>query len=151
MSKLKVVAAFAALLMVAVIGTVVITSAKSIETGAGDIKTPKLLAKTNEQRIEFLKQFGWEVDAEPVEVVEVVIPTEFDDVYEKYNIIQKKQGFDLTGFKGKRMKRWTYTVKNYPDKKDNVRANILVLDGKVAGGDVCSVELNGFMHGFDLN
>lgn len=27
-------------------------------------------------------------------------------------------------------------------------ANLLVLDGRVIGGDICSVELNGFIHGF---
>ena len=43
-------------------------------------------------------------------------------------------------------------MKNYPgyENKDGViRANILVYDGRVIGGDVCSVELDGFMHGFE--
>ena len=31
----------------------------------------------------------------------------------------------------------------------SIRANLLVYDGVVIGGDVCSVALDGFMHGFE--
>ena len=43
-------------------------------------------------------------------------------------------------------------MKNYPgyENKDGVvRANLLVYEGRVIGGDVCSVELDGFMQGFE--
>ena len=33
---------------------------------------------------------------------------------------------------------------------DVIELNMLILDGMVIGGDVCSTELGGFMHGFDL-
>ena len=105
-------------------------------------------ASTMEERIEFLNAFGWEVNTNPVEVKEVIIPLEFTDVYTNYNAIQKKQGFDLETYKGKRVKLWTYAVKNYPNQSD-VYANLLVYDGNVIGGDICSVELDGFMHGFN--
>lgn len=98
----------------------------------------------------FVSQYGWEVNEEPVEVQEVIIPQEFDDTYTAYNEIQKAQGFDLTVYAGLRAKRWTYTVENYTgyENKDCIHVNILVYDGLVIGGDVCSVELDGFMHGF---
>ena len=107
---------------------------------------------TNDERGNFISQFGWEIDTDPIEVEEVLIPNEFTDVYKNYNEIQKKQKLDLEKYKGMRVKRWTYAVKNYPgyENKDGViRANILVYDGRVIGGDVCSVELDGFMHGFE--
>lgn len=109
-----------------------------------------LKASTAEERIAFLAQFGWSVDEEPLEVKEIIIPAEFDDVYENYNAIQKEQGFDLTAYCSQRVKKWTYKVKNYPGYEDSdcIRATLLVSDGKVIGGDVCSVELDGFMHGF---
>ena len=109
-----------------------------------------LNAETNEERLQFISQFGWDVDTEPVEVREVIIPTEFDDTYTNYNKIQKEQGFDLLQHTGERAKRWSYTVKNYKgyENKKCIMANILVLDGKIIGGDICSVELDGFMHGF---
>ncbi len=105
-------------------------------------------AENAEQRENFAEQFGWEIDSEPVEVREVVIPSQFGDVYEKYNQIQLEQGFDLTEHKGERVKRWTYRVTNYPNVVDDVYINILIREGKVIGGDVCSTALDGFMHGF---
>lgn len=109
-------------------------------------------AANAEQRVAFLSQFGWNVTEDPIEVAEVLIPETFDDVYEKYNVIQKEQELDLTPYRGKRVKRWTYEILNYPGYDSDckcIRANLLVYDGLVIGGDVCSVELDGFMHGFD--
>lgn len=102
------------------------------------------------QVLSFISSYGWEVDEEPDEVREVIIPAEFDDVYENYNAIQLKQGYDLRNYAGERVKRWTYTVRNYPDYTDTdcIKINVLVFDGEVIGGDVCSVRLDGFMHGF---
>lgn len=121
----------------------------------GDSETSLLLqkgysldAENAEQRESFATQFGWQIDSEPVEVREVVIPTSFSDVYENYNQIQLSQGFDLAEHKGERAKRWTYRVTNYPNTSDIVYINILVQSGKVIGGDVCSTALDGFMHGF---
>lgn len=125
-----------------------ILSNESQETsGPNDII---LSAETHKERMSFISQFGWKVDEEPVQVKEVIIPTESDDVYNAYNDIQRLQGFDLTQFAGERVKCWTYTVKNYEgyENQECIHANILVYDGKVIGGDICSVELDGFMHGF---
>jgi len=142
-----------ALLLIFVVVTVIslfILSRDSAQTGKGDNVTIK--ASTHQERMAFLSQFGWEIDEEPVEVREVIIPEEFDDTYTAYNEIQKNQGFDLTVYAGMRVKRWTYTVKNYTgyENKECIHANILVYDGLVVGGDVCSVELDGFMHGFQM-
>jgi hypothetical protein len=105
------------------------------------------------ERIAFLSQFGWEAVEDPLEVSEVIIPAQFDDTYKKYNEIQKAQNLDLTAFTGKRVKRWTYEIKNYPGyegKPGVVQANLLVEKGVVIGGDICSLELGGFLHGFDF-
>lgn len=141
------------LLLLFVVFTVVslfILSRDSAQTGKGD--NISLKASTHEERMAFLSQFGWEIDKDPVEVREVIIPEEFDDTYTAYNEIQKNQGFDLTIYAGMRVKRWTYTVKNYTgyENKECIHVNILVYDGLVVGGDVCSVELDGFMHGFTM-
>ncbi len=104
-------------------------------------------ASTNSGRIAFLQSFGWEVSAQPVEVAEVVIPRTWGAVYDHYNALQKRQGYDLAKFRGSRVKRWTYDVKNYPA-QSGVRANLLVLGGRVIGGDISSVALDGFMQGF---
>ncbi len=107
-------------------------------------------ASSHEERMRFISQYGWEVEEEPAEVKEVIIPTETDDTYNAYNEIQKSQGFDLNDFAGERVKCWTYIVKNYEgyENQDCIHINLLVYDGAVIGGDVCSVRLDGFMHGF---
>ena len=99
--------------------------------------------------IEFLAQFGWEVESEPTSEKEVLIPEEFDKIFTGYNEIQRKQGLDLSDFKKKNVMRYTYVVTNYPDYDGTVYANILVYRNNVIGGDICSADVNGFVHGFE--
>ena len=105
--------------------------------------------KTNEDRVAFLAQFGWEVDPEAVESVEVTIPDQFDKIFSAYNEIQKRQGLDLAKYKKKNVQRYTYEIKNYDGYDGVVYANILVYRNKVIGGDVCSADVKGFMHGLE--
>ena len=105
-------------------------------------------AATSEERIAFFSQFGWEISEEPCEVKEVVIPTEFDDVYTKYNELQKEQKLDLEKYKGARVKLWSYEVENYPgyeNSKGVIRGNIFVFNGVIIACDISSTELDGFM------
>ncbi|MCI8622100.1 MAG: DUF4830 domain-containing protein [Provencibacterium sp.] len=105
-------------------------------------------AQTAAERLAFIAQFGWEVEEEPVEIEEVLIPAQFDAVYDSYNTMQRAQGLDLTRYQGKMVKRFAYQVLNYPGTADEVRLNLLIAENKVVGGDVCSMALDGFMHGF---
>ncbi len=103
----------------------------------------------NSDRLAFIGQFGWEVDATPLEAVEVSIPEEFDKVYLGYNEMQKEQGLGLTKYKGKTVTRYTYNVTNYPEYEGDVYISLLVYKNKVIGGDVCSADVGGFVHGFE--
>ena len=105
--------------------------------------------KTNDDRVKFLSQFGWQVDPEAVESIEVTVPEEFDKIFTAYNELQKRQGLDLTKFKGKNVQRYTYKILNYDGYDGTVYANILVYRNKVIGGDVCSANVGGFIHGFE--
>lgn len=104
--------------------------------------------ETNEQRLAFLLGYGWEADTEAVEVREITIPDMFDDVYLKYNEVQKAQGMDLERYRGKTCRQWIYNVTNYPA-QGTVHASLLVLDGKIIGGDLSSTELDGFLCAFN--
>lgn len=97
----------------------------------------------------FLSQFGWEVDAAPVSVKTVTIPSEFDKVFAAYNEMQRGQGLNLAKFKGKEVTRYTFSVRNYPDYEGTVYANVLVYRNRVIGGDVCSADVSGFVQGFE--
>lgn len=103
--------------------------------------------KTADDRINFLSQFGYTVESEPIESVEVTIPKEFDKVFAAYNELQKSEGLDLGRYKGKTVMRYTYKVTNYAGYSDPVYANLLVYKNKVVGGDICSADPSGFAHG----
>ncbi len=148
--KLKKILALSLVAVLAVIGGIVYVS-KSEALPASNIGGIVMKADTAEERVAFFSQFGWEISADPIEVKEVVIPTEFDETYLEYNEIQKNQGFDLEIYKGVRVKSWCYEIKNYPEYENSdglIHGNILVYNGIVIGGDISSVELDGFMHGF---
>ena len=104
--------------------------------------------KSADDAAKFLSQFGWVVDAGSVETREVTIPREFDKVFAGYNELQKSQGLDLSKYKKKAVTRYTFTVTNYDGYEGTVYANVLVYRGRVIGGDICSADVNGFIHGF---
>ncbi len=98
-----------------------------------------LRASNEKERTSFLSQFGWDFDTEPLEVKEIIIPSEFDTAYTEYNALQKRQSFDLEKYQGQVAKRWTYSINNYPGyegKKDFVQANLLIFGGNVIGADI---------------
>lgn len=104
---------------------------------------------TPESIIGFLNECGYTV-ASPV-TKEITIPEEFGDVYENYNKLQKEQGFDLSRYKGESALSYTFPVIGYigengePD--NTVQAHIIVLGGRIIGGDIASTRLDGFMKG----
>jgi hypothetical protein len=103
---------------------------------------------SNSDRVEFISGFGWQVAQTPIEEVTVSIPSEFDTVYLGYNDIQKAQGLNLAKYKGKEVVRYTYEVTNYEGYDGTVYVNLLVYRNKIVGGDVCSADSSGFIHGF---
>ena len=76
------------------------------------------------------------------------IPAEFDKIMKTYNEIQKQQGLDLEKYSGKNVRRVTYEITNYPGVEGKVLANIILYKNRVIGGDICSSDVNGFIHGF---
>ena len=87
-----------------------------------------------------VRQMGYDVSENPYEVTEFTIPEEFNDVYINYNRLQKEGGYDLSSYKGKKCIRYTYLIPSV-----NARANIIVCDGKIIGGDICGITLDGIM------
>lgn len=106
-----------------------------------------IILETEQQRQEFLSSMGWQVSAEPIDIREVMIPSEWNEVFSQYNAIQMQQGFDLDDFRGKSVTIYTYEVYNYENKPENMIANLMVYDGRLIGGDVSCTELGGFIQG----
>ena len=103
---------------------------------------------SNDARVEYLKSLGWEVHAAPAESGQVRIPTDSSEVYDRYNDLQKAQGFDLTRYAGKTVSRYVYKVTNYPNATEPVYATLLVYKDEVIGGDVTNTAPAGVMQGF---
>ena len=106
--------------------------------------------KTNEDRVAYLESFGWTVESEPIAVEELLIPEQFDETYKQYLDLLSSQGFDLKQYAGKRVKRYTYVITNYPTGEKNVQAGLLIYRDTVVGGDVLSSQLGGFIHGLEM-
>lgn len=106
--------------------------------------------KSNEGRVAYLQSLGWEVSAEPIATEELLIPETFDDSYADYLALQTGQGFDLSAYCGKRVKRYTYEVTNHPSGETGVQAAMLIYKGRLIGGEVLSVQPDGFIHGLAM-
>ena len=113
----------------------------SAERKAGDFKN----IDTNEDRIAFLKSYGWETDGMLISEADVVIPHEFDSLYEEYNQLQKNEGLNLEKYKGKKVKMYIYKVNNA---EEDAYASILVYKNRVIGGDITAAMSGGSMYSF---
>ena len=154
MSTVRLVS-IAALAIVATLALIIFipsySSSEAAVLNAGETREIRFdKIKTDEDRVNFLSQFGYTVDASPIETVEVTIPKEFDKVFAAYNELQKAEGLDLGRYKGKKVMRYTYKVTNYPGYDGDVYASLLIYKSKVVGGDVCSADPSGFAHGLNI-
>lgn len=116
------------------------------ETAAAPVP-PVSGISSNEKRVAYLNALGWEVQENPLATQEMLIPETMDDSYQEYLTLQAQQGFDLTKYAGKRVKRYTYEVTNYPTGETGVQANLLIYKNQVVGGEVLSPTMDGFLHG----
>ena len=117
--------------------------------GGNDKDTPTAASVSdNDSRVAFLKGFGWEVSTSPVTSGQVKIPATNSAVYERYNALQKSQGYDLSQYAGQTVMRYVYKVTNYPGATDPVYATVLVFNGQIIGGDITDSGAMGVVQGF---
>ena len=107
-------------------------------------------ADTNDARVKFLTDLGWEVTASPTESTEVRIPTKSDEVFDRYNALQKSQGYDLSKFAGKKVMRYVYEITNFPGAREPVYATVLVYKDRIIGGDITDTAAKGHIRGFKM-
>ena len=117
--------------------------------GSDDVsQTATGAVDSNDARVEFLKGFGWEVAASPVESGQVKIPQASSEVYDRYNQLQKSQGYDLSKYAGKTVMRYVYKINNYPGATEPVYATVLVYKNQIIGGDITNTAPGGTVSGF---
>lgn len=131
---------FFALFLLMCIFSLMIGSTFHIPEPADEYLGISAAAETLQQRTQFLKDLGFSPDESSEEHEDVTIPTVFGDVYTRYNELQKQSGGDLSLYKGARCTRYTYI-----DSVSGEHLDLLVYNGKIIGGDVCTVALDGEM------
>ena len=112
--------------------------------------TVSLTPATNDGRVKFLSDFGWDVTVSPAESGQVKIPESASDVFSRYNALQKSQGYDLSQYVGKTVMRYVYKINNYPGATDPVYATVLVYKDQIIGGDVTDTSAKGVIRGFRM-
>lgn len=143
-SKTKIAAIITAIIALVVIIVIAISAGSKAPAAEKN-------ADTNDARVKFLAEYGWDVNAEPVQAQPVILPgTEENEVFTRYNDLQKSQGYDLSQYAGKKVQRYVYEILNYPEAEAPVYATMFVLDGQVIGGDITNSAPDGKMHGFAM-
>ena len=112
--------------------------------GGGETQTTSAGAvSNNDARVKFLTDLGWDVTTSPTESSQVRIPENSTEVFDRYNRLQKRQGYDLSNFAGKKVMRYVYQINNYPGATDPVYATLLVYKNQIIGGDITNTAPGG--------
>lgn len=99
----------------------------------------------NEGRVQFLQNLEWQVATSPAESGQVRIPKEQNQIFARYNDLQKSAGYDLSQYAGKTVMRYVYKVTNFPGATEPVYATLLIYKDQVIGGDITNTAADGTM------
>lgn len=141
--KKKIAMILGAIVAVIVVIAFIFSGRNSVTTGGSNTVT------SNDDRVQFLSGFGWEVVSSPSETSQVRIPAESNEVFDRYNALQKSMGYDLSAYQGKTVMRYVYKIKNYPGATEPVYATILISSNQVIGGDITDTSATGVIQGFE--
>lgn len=127
---------FLSLLAVIILLTVILSIA---------VKDSGIVLDSDEKRRNYIASLEIALSDEPPEVKNIVIPSQFSEVYERYNELQKQAGFDLWEYRGEYAVQYSYTATGFAD--DTVKVNLILYKERLIGGDIASTRLDGFMTG----
>ena len=138
--------------ILAIIGAIAAVIIAVIVLFGGDDTTATAApaVSSNDARVKFLTDFGWDVTNTPTESSQVKIPAETTEVFDRYNALQKSQGYDLSKYAGKNVMRYVYKVNNYPGATEPVYATLLVHKNQVIGGDITNTAVKGQIRPFKM-
>lgn len=122
---------------------VVFLPSPSIETQAGREESLDYSnVRDREDVARFLSQFGIEAEGDFFSDRTVTIPDLFGGVFAEYNELQKSQGFDLSRYAGKRLRKVIVGVA-LPRREQRYLATLFIYRNTVVGGDVSSEDPTG--------
>ena len=94
----------------------------------GDKEVEVITAAANEERVAYLESLGWQVEPQPIETLDLQLP----------------EKLPFADFGGQAVKRYTYTITNYPEIPQGVQANLYLWGDQIIGGDVIFTGQGGF-------
>lgn len=94
---------------------------------------------TNEKRVQYINTLGIKLANDDFTQKQVIIPQTFNNVYEKYNNLQLKAGFNLKNYRGKQVTIFTYNIDS------QTVVNLMIYKNKLIGGDISSLKIDGNM------
>ncbi|MBQ7133514.1 MAG: DUF4830 domain-containing protein [Ruminococcus sp.] len=112
--------------------------------GKGEYST---MFMSDDEVEQFAKQFSYEID-KLYSLQEVYVPIEFNERYEQYNELQKKQGFDLEPYKGEKCRLYIYQLKDYTIEDKTAYMSVIVLGENVIGGHISNQSEGGEVYTF---
>ena len=145
----KKIALVVAGIVVLIVGLVLLFGGKD-DTPTSATVTTAASVVGNDDRVHFVKGLGWEVTNSPTESSQVRIPEKASEVFDRYNELQKSQGYDLSRYTGQTVMRYVYKVNNYPGATEPVYATLLISKNQVIGGDVTNTAAKGVIQGFKM-
>lgn len=89
---------------------------------------------TNRGRVAFLQSYGLSPIKSPYSIQTLTLPISFDQFYEEYEVLQKKQGLSLMPYQGKKVKKYTYQIIN--DTAKPLFANLFLKGRKLIACDL---------------
>ena len=131
------------------VAALIVVIAIALGGGKSEPTGSDISVNSNDDRVQFLASYGWEVVTSPAQTSQVRIPSDGSEVFERYNTLQKAMGYDLSEYAGKTVMRYVYTVKNYPGATEPVYATILISNNRVIGGDITDTAATGKIQGFE--
>lgn len=134
-------------LVLAAVAAVILVIVLLFGGGGADSAPTAATVSDNDSRLQFLQDMGWEVTETPVQSGQVRIPQEQSEIFDRYNALQKSQGYDLDAYRGKTVMRYVYKINNYPNATDPVYATVLVYKNKIIGGDITDTAAKGMIRG----
>lgn len=79
-------------------------------------------------------------------VASVYVPQEFDDYYNRYNALQKSQGYDLEPYMGQKCQEHIYLLKDLKIDGRNTYMTVLVFDGEIIGSHISTMSGSGELY-----
>ena len=131
------------------IGTLTVLMVLTIPILAGcfsnkEAEDDAILLPTVEEQTAFLASLGWQVESTPIETLDLQLPDSWDEEWEAYAKMQRKQGLPFEDFAGATVHRITFSVTNYPHITDGVQANLYLCGEQLIGGDIIFTGQGGF-------